>query len=357
MPLVIAGIDEAGYGPLLGPMCVGMSVFRIVPWREGDPAPDLWKMLAPQVARKPGKSGALAIDDSKKLKLSNDSVSQHPLTHLERAVLAGLRCREGDPASPADDAALHEALGATLAPFECYAGAPLSLPAAWSASQLDIAGNLLRAALARAEVSLLALRCDTIGEDRFNETVERTGTKASVTLRAIAGHLRALLALPLAADDSVRLVCDRLGGRTDYSAVLERMAREIDPGAAVTTTEETDRRSRYQLIINSRPIGVVFQTEGDAAYLPVSLASMVAKYIRELAMARFNRHWSARFAAVKCVDGAGRAAGSNGASTGIETSSRELKPTAGYRNDATRWLRDAAPILSADDRRVLIRRA
>ena len=341
MSLVIAGIDEAGYGPLLGPMCVGMSVFRIEPWREGDPAPDLWKLLAPQVARKPGKSGALAIDDSKKLKLSNDSATLHPLTHLERAVLAGLRCRETDPAAPADDATLHEALGATLAPFDCYCGEPLTLPVAWSLVQVGITSNLFRAALQRAEVSLLSLRCDTIGEDRFNETVDRTGTKASVTLRAVAGHLGALLALPLRDDDSVRLVCDRLGGRTDYAGVLERMARELDPHAAVETTEETDRRSRYEVTINSRRVGIVFQTEGDAAHLPVALASMVAKYVRELAMSRFNRHWSARFAAAR--SGAG--------------SVTELKPTAGYRNDATRWLLDAAPILTPEDRRKLIRRA
>jgi len=343
MPLVIAGIDEAGYGPLLGPMCVGMSVLRVEEWNEGDAAPDLWKALAPRVARKPGKSGAIAIDDSKKLKLSNDSVTSHPLVHLERAVLAALRCREGDGAAPSDDAELHEAVGASLAPFACYAGAPIPLPVAWAPAELDIAANLLRATLTRAGVAVLGLRCDVIGEDRFNETVERTGSKASVTLRAVAGHLGALLSLPLRAEDSVRLVCDRLGGRTAYAGVLERMAREIDSDAVVTTSEEGDRRSRYEVTIRGRTIGVVFQTEGDAAHLPVSLASMAAKYVRELAMARFNRHWAACFAAAAAVPGGpGRV---------------ELKPTAGYRNDATRWLKDAAPILTSEDRRLLIRRA
>src|SRR5262245_61176600 len=107
MPLVMAGIDEAGYGPLLGPLCVGMSVVRLESWNEGDPAPNLWKMLAPRVSRKPRKNGAIAINDSKQLKLPNDSTAAHPLTHLERAVLTCMRCLGAVGPPPAHDSDLH----------------------------------------------------------------------------------------------------------------------------------------------------------------------------------------------------------------------------------------------------------
>ena len=43
--LIYAGIDEAGYGPMLGPLCVASSVFVL---DEHDPAggpPDLWRLL------------------------------------------------------------------------------------------------------------------------------------------------------------------------------------------------------------------------------------------------------------------------------------------------------------------------
>jgi hypothetical protein len=60
---------------------------------------------------------------------------------------------------------------------------------------------------------------------------------------------------------------------------------------------------------------VIFEVEAEARHFPVALASMTAKLVRELAMMRFNRYWSGRMA--------------------------ELKPTAGYRNDAHRWLDDA----------------
>ena len=53
--------------------------------------------------------------------------------------------------------------------------------------------------------------------------------------------------------------------------------------------------------------------------MPVALASMTAKYVRELAMAAFNAHWT--------------------------TLAPELRPTAGYPLDARRWRGDAAAAL------------
>ncbi|MCZ7632744.1 MAG: hypothetical protein M5U20_04580 [Phycisphaerales bacterium] len=97
MALIYCGIDEAGYGPMLGPLCVGFAAFRVEGWTVGESAPDLWGALGSGVCRDPGdKRGRVAVADSKRLKLSNQSKSRHPLTHLERGVLAfagvGGRC-------------------------------------------------------------------------------------------------------------------------------------------------------------------------------------------------------------------------------------------------------------------------
>ena len=56
---------------------------------------------------------------------------------------------------------------------------------------------------------------------------------------------------------------------------------------------------------------------------------MTAKYVRELVMGRFNRYWNNLMP--------------------------ELKPTAGYREDGARWLRDAGPIVSPQDRATMCR--
>ena len=62
----IAGIDEAGYGPLLGPLCVGVSVFHVEQWGEGEAAPNLWKLLSAGVCRKPTELIPLPRADAEK---------------------------------------------------------------------------------------------------------------------------------------------------------------------------------------------------------------------------------------------------------------------------------------------------
>lgn len=68
---------------------------------------------------------------------------------------------------------------------------------------------------------------------------------------------------------------------------------------------------------------VIFEVDADSRHFPVALASMTAKLVRELAMMRFNRYWGDRLA--------------------------EIKPTAGYRTDARRWLEDARRLGAPDD--------
>jgi hypothetical protein len=192
--------------------------------------------------------------------------------------------------------------------------------------------------LSAAGISPLSLACEITPEPEFNDILAKKGTKAAVTLRSIARHLRTVWGRWVTGGgngDHVRLVCDRLGGRTRYAGVLERIMRRVDQGAAVTVVEESTRRSRYMIEAPAGRMGVSFEVEGESAHMPVAIASMVAKYVRELAMTRFNRYWTTRMQALGA----------------------EIKPTAGYSQDGRRWLRDAASVLTDEDRRLLVRRA
>lgn len=331
MALILVGIDEAGYGPLLGPLCIGMAALRIEDWKPGDVAPDLWKLLGSSVCRKGGdKRGRVAVEDSKKLKLANDSKTRHPLTHLDRGVHAFLRALGRRPTT---DLELFECLGAAAEPHAWYSGAPVDSPASGSPEQMDIAGNVLCRGLREAGVTVLELAVCCVGESAFNAAVREHKTKAAASAIGLGAHFRDAWerwgAEGASEGHGLRVVCDRQGGRVDYEGTLVSLV----PGASVKVVEQRPERGRYELAAGSgdtaRAMSVILQPEAETGYLPVALASMAAKLVRETMMARFNRHWC-----------------------GILP---ELKPTAGYTEDGRRWLREAKSVVDATAREVMIR--
>jgi hypothetical protein len=359
--VLLVGIDEAGYGPMLGPLCVGACAVRVEGWRPGDEAPDLWACLAPGVCRRPGDPrGRVAIEDSKKLKLPNDA-RRHPLTHLERGVLAAWRAIDPERPIPSTDIGLLAALGVPLerrtgsptadAGAESsawYLGEALPAPVAHDAGSIEIAGNILAGACDRAGVRVVDLRCRAVFEEEFNRTVRHHRSKAATTLIGIGEHLRRIWVEWSAVDPAQpqnhpRVVIDRLGGRTGYAQLLaDLLGPEVAPSIAVREMPGAPGVSRALIEGHGadgqsrRRLSVLVRPEAESACLPVALASMTAKYCRELLMARFNRCWSQ--AAARAGLG-------------------ELKPTAGYVQDARRWLEEAAPLLEPGVREAMVRLA
>lgn len=323
--LVYAGIDEAGYGPMLGPLCVGCSVFAIDDADPADGPPNLWERLDEVLTR--GARDArrrIAVDDSKKLKGSNQAKA-HPLRHLERGVLSFLSTRaDAGPsdrghAPPATDDALFARTGTDLPTSVAtpWYRSNTSLPVAHDADTLAIDAARLDRGMSAAGVRLLDLRCEAIDAGEFNRRLSAGSNKASINLDAVARHVVAVRRTSRTADAEAvpRIVCDRQSGRSRYREWLQ----DCFPQASIRILGETDSVSRYRLDDPEGGFVIGFETGSEARHLPIALASMTAKYLRELAMIRMNRFFASE------VPG--------------------LRPTAGYVQDGRRFVGEIAPVI------------
>lgn len=348
--MLYAGIDEAGYGPMLGPLCVALTVFE-APGCGGVRAddapsavPDLWAALSEGVCREARQAGStrVAVNDSKRLKGSNSLKTRHPLMHLERGVLGFVHALHPDEGAT-NDAALLRAIGAANKDgadeaLEWYRGDPVALPVSTTPDHLQLIGGRLRAVCERAGVRVLDVSARMLDERAFNDRLRDAASKAEVSLglvgRLIRRVWRSERAVVAGADHSACVVVDRQSGRMRYAPML----REFVPEATIRVVRESEEESVYALAARDdagvrREVSVSFRVEAERWHFPVALASMTAKYVRELSMLRFNRFWCGRYS--------------------------ELKPTAGYVADARRWLADLQMLsgVSESSLREMCRRA
>lgn len=308
--LIYAGIDEAGYGPMLGPLCIGAATFILPDADPAEGAPDLWSQLSEAICRKVSdKKKRIAVNDSKLLKGASGSKA-HPSRHLERGVVSFLGALDRN--IPSSDIALFERVGVSLPEEQWYAGDQIPLPLDGTLEARRISASVLNRALRKTGIQLDDLACETIHPHQINAAANRRERKSSLNL---AGALRLADGVRRRHPDKhPRVVIDRQGGRQSYR---EQLALAW-PNCAVRILGETPRISRYRLEFAEGPLTISFEAESESANLPAALASMTAKLVRELHMMRLNRFFGVRVP--------------------------ELKPTAGYVQDGRRFMQDVDPV-------------
>lgn len=326
----VVGIDEAGYGPLLGPLVVSATAFDVplpVLKKVTEPAagPDLWSLLADSITPKASKRDPrLAVADSKKL--HGKGGGKHGLLLLEQAALAFFSQVAGMPGS------LRELLRSfcphvlgQLGGYPWYQGADVELPVDCGPDSVRLQAHSLRRSLAGAGVRFRGAWVEVLPEGHFNRQVQATHNKAVVlfgrTTRLIQRVAESLGPRPLG------VWVDRQGGRVGYRRPLMTAFED----ARLEVLEESPDRSGYRLNRRPAPLVVRFVKEGEKHHLAIALASIVSKYVRELFMICFNRYW--------CSQVAG------------------LRPTAGYYEDGQRFLTDIqdAAACRRIDRNILVR--
>jgi ribonuclease HII len=304
---IVAGVDEAGFGPVLGPLVVSGTAFR-VPEASVDQC--LWDALRETCSDRPAHAARkLVITDSKKL-----HKSRCDLGPLERAALVMLAVSGSKPAT-LDELLEHVApeTRAALHHYPWYAARSLAIPTSREIGDVATRANAIRRNAREQGVEFMAAFSEPLLEGQYNRMVNAARNKAVVLMgQALKVIDRILRAAP---DENVTIFVDRLGGRMHYREALATSFPEYE----FFILEESTERSAYRLNGRSRHVRIEFRTDGEARHLATALASIYSKYLRELFMHLFNEYWCAQH--------------------------EGLKPTAGYYSDAQRWLGDAAPTI------------
>ncbi len=304
---IIAGIDEAGLGPVLGPLVVCAAVFEI-PDENIDQC--MWKQLAPTIVRKPkAKSTAIAIGDSKKLFKRK---STNGLQHLERAVLSMLHTGGHCPETLAELLKIitHDAHIKT-ADYPWYAPADLDIPVSLEQTSIALSANALSAEMKTKGIKLLELRSETVLAGEYNQLVRKIDNKSTTAIGftcRLLSHLWTHLS-----SGSITVHVDRQGGRMRYLPVLENVFED----ASFRILDESKTHSAYMITHGSKSAEVHFSVGAEDQHLPVALASMTCKYVREMFMDMLNAWWAKRV--------------------------EDLAPTAGYYTDGRRFFGEIGP--------------
>lgn len=272
--MFVAGIDENGLGPKLGPLVITSALFELGSRYDREA---FFKALSPR------GGGAAKIDDSKAvMKFGGMRSGETAVLAMATAIGGQMPHRAGEFFDLVLDPAERDRLG------RCPSGArgmcfDLQAPLpAFGADPVEIESlaGFYRKVFENSGIALRRVSATQLCPSDFNAAFDGKPelTKADLDLRAFEGRIRALMAD--ASADALYL-CGKVMGLMRYSP---RMSL-VDEYPLLRLSERKDL-STYVL----QDLGEVrFVLDGDALHAPISVASMFGKYLRELAMAALNR--------------------------------------------------------------------
>ena len=321
MSAIVAGVDEAGLGPLLGPLTIGYSAFRL-PTVDADP----WELLAQRVAPATGRGERrVVVADSKKVyartapgraRLETTALSFLALLHDEQGVPRDARKVLFGDVRPADE---------VVARHPWYDHLP-PLPRHVDAGRIELVAASLARELTAHDAAIADAGVRVVPAAELNASYEETGNKGDTVWCYTLEVLRHLWTAH--GEQELFITADLQGARSHYGPPLALGF----PDAAVRRLREDGEVSSYALEERNeqarggwlpRRMTIEFRAKGEEHSFATALASCLAKYARETVMTAFNAYF--------------------------HTLQPDLRPTAGYTTDGRRWLEDARETLAGLD--------
>lgn len=267
--MLLVGVDENGLGPRLGPLIATSVSLEVTAYER---------------ARLQRVAARVGIGDSKQT-----SAFGH-MRVAEGLSLAIMETLHGTVPSSVDELLrVLELEGPEL----LRAGCPDAARAqCWSfdvrlpAFDGDVAeGRAQLARLRKHGVRLCSARSVVTCAGRMNEHLRRLGSRTCVDLAMFERLvLTAAREHGERAEGELNIVLGMVGGIRDY----ERYFSLLSP-QSVSDAQRTKQAVSYRV----KGVGSLsFEIDADARHLPVALASMVGKYVRELSMERQNRFYA-----------------------------------------------------------------
>jgi ribonuclease HII len=307
MPWII-GIDEAGYGPNLGPFVMSAVACR-TPGRDGKA--DLWHSLRDCVRRaEDAEDDRLLIADSKVVYSPAKGLAALEMGALVLMHVASSprpECLASCVQTVSADSL--EELGREV----WYVG-DSGLPLSADVESITNSGDRFYCSSVRRRLQWAPIHSAVVCPSEFNAISDRLRSKGAVLAHALASLVRRVQSC-IADGEPLHFFIDKHGGRNHYAATLQHALQE----GMITAGDESAEQSTYSVVGLKRECRFTFEPRADSRHFCVAAASMISKYLRELLMHEFNRYWQSHIP--------------------------DLKPTAGYPGDADRFFADIRPAI------------
>jgi ribonuclease HII len=306
---LIVGVDEAGYGPSMGPLTVCATMWRVP---ESLCVEEMSRQLEPEIQPRPLQptSNHVPIGDSKRIhrepyaKEGLALGAQFLVSILNQPVVENAADCAANWESVLEKICADDWLRVRALP--CYA-APGSRASLYFAPETSSIYQAAFRKLSQCDLKLVALEMRILDESEFNRKIDTIGNKSTLLSETTLFLVREMLLRHATMGECVEVYCDKHGGRNRYQSMLCHCFDQ----AWFSIETEGQSQSRYRTTWRDIAMQIQFQVGGDTLF-PSAAASMMAKWTREWMMDRLNSFWAARFPI-------------------------GIKPTAGYYVDAVRF--------------------
>lgn len=263
--MLVVGVDENGLGPQLGPLVATALVAEVEDY-DADRFRALGFDLAVGDSKQTSAFGRMEHAEGVALALAELEAGRVPKTFdelLEALSLDGVLSLR----APCPDRKTAK---------QCW-DPELKLP--MYEGDVDEGRAILRK-LKRGGFRIRRLRTTLACAGVLNEALDAGRKKLQVDLNLFE---RLLIDAAASFDEPLRAYCGLVGGIRNYPKYF----LHFDPDAVKTVSE---KKGLFEYEVDE--VGsVIFEIKADDHHLPVGLASMLGKYVRELGMARIIRYY------------------------------------------------------------------